>query len=109
MSAPLELDEQRRSALEQVARRRKVSPRRLLERAVDEFITRAGDEELLESSARTARRTGLRKEDAAALGQKEREKLNRETIRAAKRSELNEDEDIESMIRQIRKKRLAKA
>ena len=67
MSAPLELDEQRRSALAQVARRRKVSPRRLLERAVDEFIERAEDEELLDSTARTARRTGLREEDAVKI------------------------------------------
>jgi len=67
MSAPLELDEQRRSALAQVARRRKVSPRRLLERAVDEFIERAEDEELLDSTARTARRTGLREADAVKI------------------------------------------
>ena len=67
MSAPLELDEQRRSALAQVARRRKVSPRRLLERAVDEFIERAEDEELLDSTARTAWRTGLREEDAVKI------------------------------------------
>lgn len=64
MSAPLELDDKRRRALERVARRRKVSPRRLLEKAVDEFVGRAEDEELLKSSARAARRTGVREEDA---------------------------------------------
>lgn len=67
MSAPIELDEQRRHALERVARRRKVSTRRLLKRAVDEFIERVEDEELLESSARATRRTGLREEDAVKI------------------------------------------
>lgn len=67
MGAPLELDERRREALERVARQRKVSLRRLLERAVDEFIERLEDEELLESSARTARRTGLREEKAVEI------------------------------------------
>ena len=38
MSAPIELDEQRRSALAKLARRRKLPLRRVLERAVDEFI-----------------------------------------------------------------------
>jgi predicted DNA-binding ribbon-helix-helix protein len=67
MSTPIELDEKRRTALERVARLRKVPLRRLLERAVDEFIERAEDEELLESSARVARRTGLREKDAVEI------------------------------------------
>jgi len=80
MSAPLELDEQRRSALEQVARRRKVSPRRLLEKAVDEFIERAEDEELLESSARAARGTGLREEDAVKIVREWRSKRRHKEV-----------------------------
>ena len=67
MSTSIELDERRRQALEQVARRRKVPVHRLLERAVDEFIDRAENEELLESSARTAQRTGLREKDALTI------------------------------------------
>jgi predicted transcriptional regulator len=67
MSATIELDEERQRALEQVARGRKVSLRRALEKAVDEFIERAEDEELLESSARVARRTGLRERDAVKI------------------------------------------
>lgn len=64
MSATIELDEGRRGALARLARRRKLPLRRVLERAVDEFISRSEDEELLESSARVARQTGLR--EAAA-------------------------------------------
>ena len=45
MNTPLELDEDRRRALERVARRRRVSTRRALEAAVDEFIGRAEEEE----------------------------------------------------------------
>jgi len=67
MSTPIELDEKRRTALERVARSRKIPMRRLLERAVDEFIERAEDEELLESSARVARQTGLREKDAVEI------------------------------------------
>ena len=67
MSANVELDEARQHALQQVARRRKVPVRRLLERAVDEFIERAEDEELLESSSRTAQATGLRGKDAVTI------------------------------------------
>jgi predicted transcriptional regulator len=37
MSATIELDEQRRSALGKLARRRKLPLRSVLERAVDEF------------------------------------------------------------------------
>ncbi|MEK6322215.1 MAG: hypothetical protein AABN33_11080 [Acidobacteriota bacterium] len=67
MSAIIELDERRRSALAKVARRRKLPLRSVLERAVDEFINRAEDEDLLESSARTARQTGLREADAVEI------------------------------------------
>lgn len=67
MSATIELDEQRRSALAKLARRRKLPLRSVLERAVDEFIDRAEDEYLLESSARAARQTGLREADAVEI------------------------------------------
>ena len=65
MNGVLELDEQRSVALQQAARHRKVSPRRLLAKAVDEFLQRQRDEELLESSARTAQRTSFGEEDKA--------------------------------------------
>ena len=65
MSAPVEIDETRRRALEQFARQRKTSVRRVLERAVDEFMERADDEELLMQSATQARRTQLRESDAS--------------------------------------------
>lgn len=65
MSAQVEIDEQRRHALEQFARRRKTSVRRVLERAVDEFMERADDEELLIQSSTQARRTHLREGDAS--------------------------------------------
>ena len=67
MSATIELDEQRRSALAKLARRRKLPLRRVLERAVDEFIDRAEDEDLLDSSARVAQQTGLRESDAVEI------------------------------------------
>lgn len=67
MNATIELDEERRGALAKLARRRKLPLRRVLERAVDEFISRSEDEELLESSARTARQTGLREADAVEI------------------------------------------
>lgn len=67
MSATIELDEQRRSALAKLARRRKLPLRRVLERAVDEFISRSEDEDLLNSSARVARQTGLREADAVEI------------------------------------------
>ncbi|MEK6406187.1 MAG: hypothetical protein AABN34_04410 [Acidobacteriota bacterium] len=67
MSATIELDEQRRSALAKLARRRKLPLRSVLERAVDEFISRSGDEDLLDSSARVARQTGLRETDAVEI------------------------------------------
>ena len=65
MSALVEIDEIRRHALEKFARRRKTSVRRVLERAVDEFIERADDEELLTQSSIQARRTHLRESDAS--------------------------------------------
>jgi len=67
MSATIELDEQRRTALAKLARRRKLPLRRVLERAVDEFIERAEDEDLLDSSSRVARQTGLREADAVEI------------------------------------------
>ena len=67
MSATIELDEQRRSALAKLARRRKLPLRRVLERAVDEFISRSEDEDLLESSSRAARQAGLRETDAVEI------------------------------------------
>ena len=67
MNATIELDEQRRSALAKLARRRKLPLRRVLERAVDEFIDRAEDEDLLDSSSRVARQTGLREADAVEI------------------------------------------
>jgi predicted transcriptional regulator len=67
MSATIELDEGRRGALARLARRRKLPLRRVLERAVDEFINRSEDEELLESSARDAQKTGLRETDAVEI------------------------------------------
>jgi predicted transcriptional regulator len=67
MSATIELDEQRRSALVKLARRRKLPLRRVLERAVDEFISRSEDEDLLENSARAAEQTGLREADAVEI------------------------------------------
>lgn len=67
MSANIVLDEARQDALQQVARRKKIPLRRLLERAVDEFIERAEDEELLESSSRIAQATGLREKDSVTI------------------------------------------
>lgn len=107
MSATLELDERRRKALERVARRRKVSSLRLLEKVVDEFIERAEDEELHGKSARATRRTKASPKDASIKDQKDRERLNRETIKQAKSSGLTEDDDVESMIKNLREKKLA--
>jgi predicted transcriptional regulator len=67
VSAQIELDETRHRALEKAARRRNVTVKRIVERAIDEFIERDDDEELLESSARAARRTGLKEKDAVKL------------------------------------------
>ncbi len=74
MSATIELDEQRRSALAKLARRRKLPLHRVLERAVDEFISRSEDEDLLENSARAARQTGLRETDAVEIVRRWRRK-----------------------------------
>ncbi len=70
----IQLDERQQAALERVAQQRKVSLRRVLKRAVDEFIERLEDEELLESSAQIAQRTGYREEDAVELVREWREK-----------------------------------
>lgn len=43
------------------------------------------------------------------LDRQERQRLNDESIRQAKRSGLTEDADIEGMIKALRKKRLAKS
>jgi len=67
MSAVIELDARRRGALEKIARRRKVAPRRLLQMAVDELIRQLGDEELLEESASLAQRSGLRERDSVRI------------------------------------------
>jgi hypothetical protein len=83
MRASIELNERRCQALEQVVRRRKVPVQRLFEQAVDEFIERAID-------------------------QKERQRLNAETIRQARSSGLAEEADIEGRIKNM-KKRPAKA
>ena len=74
MSATIELDESRRGALARLARRRKLPLRQVLERAVDEFISRSEDEELLESSARAAQKTGLREVDAVDIVRRWRQK-----------------------------------
>lgn len=67
MTAPIQLDEERRTALAKLARRRRLPLRRVLERAVDEFINRAEDEDLLDGSARAAKETGLREADAVEI------------------------------------------
>jgi hypothetical protein len=43
------------------------------------------------------------------IDQRERHRLNAETIRQAKHSGLTQDDDIERMIKALRKKRLPKA
>lgn len=47
MDLLLQLDDRRQAALKKIARRRKMTPSRLIEQAVDEFIERLDDEELL--------------------------------------------------------------
>jgi len=74
MSATIELDEARRRALAKLARRRKLPLRRVLERAVDEFIDRSEEEDLLNTSARIARQTGLREAAAVELVRSWRQK-----------------------------------
>ena len=51
IAVEIQLNEQQQAALERVARRRKVSLPHVLKSAVDDFIERLEDEELLESSA----------------------------------------------------------
>ena len=63
----ISLNEQQQTALERAARRRKVPLPRVLESAVDEFIERLEDEELLESSDRQAQRKAYKEEDAVEL------------------------------------------
>ena len=60
MSATIELDEQRRASLAKLALRRNVPVRSVLERAVDEFIDRAEDDDLSNSSARVAKQSAVR-------------------------------------------------
>ncbi len=67
MNAVIELDKERQDALIKIARRRKTSGQRLLEKAVDEFLLRLENEDLLETSVQTARKTNLREENAAAI------------------------------------------
>lgn len=80
MNAVIELDKRRREALAKIARRRKTSGQRLLEKAVDDFLQRIEDEDLLESSAQTARKTDLNERDAAAIVRKWRKNQNREQL-----------------------------
>jgi len=77
MSAQLEIDEKRHEALRRMARQRRIPLKRLVEKAVDEFMQRSDDEELLESSARVARRSGLREEHAADIVKKWRARSRR--------------------------------
>lgn len=86
MNATIELDEGRRGALARLARRRKLPLRRVLERAVGEFISRSEDEELLEISARAAQQTGLREADAVEIVRSWRRKRLRELVDRRSRS-----------------------
>jgi hypothetical protein len=63
----LRIDPDRRWALERIARQRGVSTRQVLLEAVDEYVERAEDEELLERSAQEARQTGWPEENAVDL------------------------------------------
>jgi hypothetical protein len=63
----LRIDQDRRGALERIARQRGVSTREVLLEAVDEYVERAEDEELLERSAQEARRAGLLEEQAVEI------------------------------------------
>ena len=63
----LQLDDQRLAVLEGIARQKKTTLHRLVEQAVNEFLERMENEELLRSSARVARRTGLREADAVEI------------------------------------------
>jgi hypothetical protein len=63
----IQFNEQQQVALEGVARHRKVSLPRVLKSAVDDFIARLEEEELLESSARQAQHKPWQEEDAVEL------------------------------------------
>ncbi len=80
MDAIIELDKQRKDALTKIARRRKTSGQQLLEKAVDDFLARIEKEELLETLARTARKTNLRERDAAEIVRNWRKNPSRERI-----------------------------
>ncbi len=80
MNTVIELDKERKDALAKIARRRKTSGQQLLEKAVDEFLLRIENEDLLETSARTARKTNLRERDAAAIVRDWRKNQTREQI-----------------------------
>ncbi len=67
IAVEIQLNEQQQAALERVARRRKVSLHRVLKSAVDDFIERLEEEELLESSERQAQRKPWQEEDAVEL------------------------------------------
>lgn len=67
IAVEIQLNEQQQAALERVARRRKVSLHRVLKSAVDDFIERLEEEELLESSERQAQRKPWQEKDAVEL------------------------------------------
>ncbi len=80
MNTVIELDKERKDALAKIARRRKTSGQQLLEKAVVEFLLRIENEDLLETSAQTARKTNLRERDAAAIVRDWRKNQSREQI-----------------------------
>ncbi len=80
MNAVIELDKERKDALTKIARRRKTSGQQLLEKAVDEFLLRIENEDLLETSAQTARKTNLRERDAAEVVRNWRKNQSHEQI-----------------------------
>ena len=63
----IKLNEEQQAVLERVARLRKVSLPLVLKSAVDEFIERLEDEELLATSDRQAQQKAYKEEDAVAL------------------------------------------
>jgi predicted transcriptional regulator len=67
IAVEIQLNKQQQAALERVARRRKVSLPRVLKSAVDDFIERLAEEELLESSEQQAQRKPWQEEDAVEL------------------------------------------
>ncbi len=80
MNAVIELDKERKDALTKIARRRKTSGQQLLEKAVDDFLLRIENEDLLETSAQTARKTNLRERDAAEVVRNWRKNQSHEQI-----------------------------